>query len=113
MFLFPNTLFKKLFVKPFQLKYLALCKWINSPPDQYIEPTNAYKVGSELKFKAKDRTNPTKFVPSVNADPGTNWFDIDTNLIYIVVKGTEPIDIRTTPVVQVVFYSFAKMVTFH
>ena len=69
--------------------------------DQYIEPTNAYKVGSELKFKAKDRTNPTKFIPSVNADAGTNWFDIDTNLIYIVVTGTEPIDIRTTPVVQV------------
>ena len=54
-----------------------------------------------IKFLTKDPADPTKFVPTTSMNPGANWFDMDTKMLYITVKGGEPIDIRTTPVIQV------------
>ena len=69
--------------------------------DVYISPTNAYFEGSDMKFLSKDDSNPTKFHPQLDSYYAANWFDLDTNLLYIVIKGSEPVDIITTPVIQV------------
>ena len=64
-----------------------------------------YRDG-ELEFLPKDSTNPTKFLPVFEEHSASNWFDADTNLLYVLVKGGEPIEIRVAPVVQVRFVSF-------
>lgn len=56
----------------------------------------------------KDRENPKKYIPILNGYPGGNWFDSETNLLYVVVKGDDPVDILTTPVIQVVMQSLQK-----
>jgi len=40
-------------------------------------------------------------MPEMYQHGGSNWFDNELQLLYVVVKGNEPIDIRMVPVVQV------------
>lgn len=76
----------------------------------YVAPTNAKYEGSEFKLLPKDPKNPTKFQPSTSGYPAGNWFDVDTNMLWIVVKGGEAIDIRTMPVIQVIAPSYFVIV---
>ena len=66
-----------------------------------MTPENAGFVGGEFKMLSKDQKNPDKFKPSITGSPGANWFDQDTNMLWITIKGKEPIDIITTAVIQV------------
>ena len=70
-------------------------------PETFVVPENARFVGSEYKMLSKDVNNPDKFKPSLSGNAGSNWFDHDFNMLWIVLKGKEPIDIITTAVVQV------------
>ena len=68
----------------------------------YINPTNAKLSGEEFTLKRKDPNLPNdQFEPQLSSFSGANYWDRDTNLLYVVVRGSEPVDIRTTPVIQV------------
>lgn len=54
-----------------------------------------------MKFKAKNLNNPEQFIPEMNLYGGANWFDLDKKVLYVLIKGSEAIDIRMVPVVQV------------
>ena len=71
-------------------------------PGLYINPTNAKLSGEEFTLKRKDPNLPNdQFEPQLSSFSGANYWDRDTNLLYVVVRGSEPVDIRTTPVIQV------------
>jgi len=72
----------------------------------YIAPNNGVYRNGELEFLAKDSTNPTKFWPSFGDFGASNWLDLDSNLLYVLVKGGEPIEIHVAPVVQVTTFNF-------
>ena len=75
---------------------------INVYSGLYINPTNAKLSGEDFQLSRKKPSLPNdQFEPKLSSFSGANYFDRDTNLLYIVVRGSEPIDIRTTPVIQV------------
>jgi hypothetical protein len=68
----------------------------------YINPTNARLSGEEFTLERKDPNLPNdQFEPQLSSFSGANYWDRDTNLLYVIVRGSQPIDIRTTPVIQV------------
>ena len=69
--------------------------------DLYIAPTNAQYNGNDIDFLPKDENEVDKYHPSMESHPAANWFDSDTKRLWLIVKGREPIDIVTTPVIQV------------
>ena len=79
--------------------------------DVYIASTNAFYSGKQLNFYPKDKNQPEKYMPEMYHHGGANWFDHDLQLLYVVIKGSEPIDIRMVPVVQVglTFHNIKQM----
>ena len=70
---------------------------------QYIEPTNGYYTESnQLALNAPDY--PGQFVPNVTIDStGTNYFDRATQMLYVLVRGSTPVDIVTDETILVTF----------
>ncbi|XP_070541075.1 fibrocystin-L-like [Ptychodera flava] len=71
----------------------------------YIAPTNAELSGTSFSWKAKDPNLPDdQFMPPMDSEvSGLNYFDKELQTLYILIRGADPIDIRTTPVVIVSF----------
>lgn len=46
---------------------------------------------------------PGQYVPELNATLGTNYFDQDFKMLKVVVRGSEPVEIRTSPVLFLAF----------
>lgn len=68
----------------------------------YILPTNGKYQGEDFELLPKDPTKPAdQYLPTLNGNPGLNYFDSDEKFLYVVVKGPEFIEIRTTSVIQV------------
>ena len=45
-----------------------------------------------------------EFLPDLSTDAkGANWFDRDTKLLWMVIGGGDPVDIKTSPLVVVTF----------
>jgi len=49
----------------------------------------------------KDASDPTKYIPQMDGYNAANWFDDDTQLLYVVIKGSDPIELKVQPVIQV------------
>ena len=74
----------------------------------YIEPTNAYyEDGKQLRHPPQPNRS---WLPDVASDPsGTNYFDREQSILYVLVRNSFPVlDIRTSPVVFLCF-QFADM----
>ena len=69
----------------------------------YISPNNAVYKGKHIEFQSKDPSAPDQFIPKLSGHAGGNWFDLDTHLLYVVVKGEEVVDLVKAPVIQVNF----------
>ena len=68
----------------------------------YISPTNADYSGGKVKFLEPKENEPAdKYIPDVSEMSGSNWFDMRTNLIHVVVKGGDVIDLVEAPFIQV------------
>lgn len=68
----------------------------------FIFPTNANFNEENFSYKKKDPKLPdNQFEPTLNSISGANYYDRESHLLYVVVKGNVPVDIRTAPVVQV------------
>ena len=69
----------------------------------YISPTNGEYKGSSFNLLPKDPDAPEKWKPTLESYNGANWFDDDAQLLYVVIKGEEPIELLVQPVLQVCF----------
>ena len=68
----------------------------------YVAPTNADNSGGKATFRDRKPSDPVDlYIPDVSGMSGANWFDMDTNLLYVVVKGDDVIDLVEAPFVQV------------
>ena len=62
----------------------------------YIIPTNGYMDSDgNLRYTRGDN-----FVPSLSQPHGTNYYSRTEKKLYIIIKGSTPIRIETTPVIQ-------------
>ena len=98
------------------MKFLKYCTYLmpnNSNSINlglYIAPTNGEYVGSSFNLKPKDKDKPNEYKPSVEEKDnkwtynGANWFDDDTQLLYVLIKGSDPIELKVQPVIQVNYY---------
>ena len=65
-------------------------------------PTNAKLDQQNFSYKKKDPNLPNdQFEPTLTSNSGANYYDRESQLLYVVVKGNVAVDIRTAPVVQV------------
>lgn len=48
-------------------------------------------------------TSPDQYFPKLSADLGSNYFDPDYKMLKVLVRGSKPVEIRTSPVL---FLSF-------
>ena len=70
-----------------------------------MTPNNADFSSGEFTWKAKDPSLPAdQYNPSVSSGIyGENYFDRDTQTLWMLIKGPVPIEIRTTAVIMVTF----------
>ena len=88
---------------------LRVAIWYNTPQrldvyraGVYIYPTNAKLHQQKFSYKRKDPKLPDdQFEPAVGSISGANYYDRESQLLYVVVKGSVAVDIRTAPVVEV------------
>ena len=66
----------------------------------YVPPTNADRTSADLKY-ILNPANRTSFAPLISDVVGTNYYDRQLKQIFVVIKGSSPIIVVTTPVVQV------------
>nr|XP_014351910.1 PREDICTED: fibrocystin-L [Latimeria chalumnae] len=69
-----------------------------------IAPTNAVWNSEHTDYTLTAPTYPGEYMPKMNSSvPGENYFDRTYQMLHILVKGSNPIEIQTTPVL---FLSF-------
>jgi hypothetical protein len=67
----------------------------------YVYPTNANLQASGFTLKKKDPGLPSdQFEPPLTSISGSNYFDNELKILMVVVRGGEPVDIRTMPIIQ-------------
>ncbi|XP_038131411.1 PKHD1 like 1, tandem duplicate 1 isoform X2 [Cyprinodon tularosa] len=76
--------------------------------DVYVEnrlvpPTNAVWNDDRTDYVLKEPTFRDEFVPLMNASMGSNYFDQDYKLLKVLVRGSTPVEIRTSPLIVVAF----------
>ncbi|XP_069572864.1 fibrocystin-L-like [Brachyistius frenatus] len=71
--------------------------------NKLIPPTNAEWSADETDYSLKKPIYTDQYVPEVNATIGTNYFDWDYKMLKVVVRGSEPVVIRTSPVLFIAF----------
>ena len=65
-------------------------------------PINADLENGEFKFKQTPHGAPKDYYePPLTSSSGSNYFNNEENTLYVVVRGSEPVDIHTTPVIEV------------
>ncbi|KAM5157489.1 fibrocystin-L [Mantella aurantiaca] len=68
----------------------------------YIYPTNTEWKGSDFTLKAP--TYQGQYKPQLNSSVfGENFFDSDYNMLYILIRGSTPVEIHTSPLIVVAF----------
>ena len=62
---------------------------------EYIIPTNGYLQDGNLRYRRGEN-----FIPSLTGSHGTNYYDRTEEKLYIVIRGSTPVRVETTPVIQ-------------
>ncbi|XP_056597030.1 fibrocystin-L-like [Triplophysa dalaica] len=71
--------------------------------NKLVAPTNAQWNAGNTEYTALEPTYPGQYLPSFNSDHGSNFFDPDYKMLYILLRGSEPVQIRTSPLLVVAF----------
>ncbi|XP_048585401.1 fibrocystin-L isoform X2 [Nematostella vectensis] len=67
----------------------------------YLYPTNADLKANGYALKKKDPKLPhDQFEPPLSSISGANYYDRRTQTMMVVLRGGEPVDIRTMPIIQ-------------
>uniref|UniRef100_A0A8C5AWE7 PKHD1 like 1, tandem duplicate 1 n=1 Tax=Gadus morhua TaxID=8049 RepID=A0A8C5AWE7_GADMO len=82
-------------VSVFYSKPKRLDVYVNN---QLIAPTNA-----EWNAENTDYTMMEPSYPALNSSLGTNFFDRDTKMLQLLVRGSDPVEIRTSPLLVIAF----------
>ena len=70
--------------------------------DTYVRPTNVRIENGETVYDPKDPNLPDdQFQPTINDQPGANFYERSDKRLYFILRGNTPITIRTTPVIQI------------
>ncbi|XP_065660201.1 fibrocystin-L isoform X2 [Hydra vulgaris] len=51
-------------------------------------------------YMPKDRSNPLQYVPRITDNQGSNWYDTDTQLLWVVLRGSGFVDINMAQTIQ-------------
>nr|XP_055075555.1 fibrocystin-L-like [Misgurnus anguillicaudatus] len=70
--------------------------------DNLVGPTNAQWNAAHTDYTL-NTTYPGQYFPSYDSDHGSNFFDSDYNMLYILLRGSQPVQIRTSPLLFVSF----------
>ena len=69
--------------------------------DTYVHPTNVQIENGETVYNPKDPNLPDdQFQPTINDQPGANFYERSDKRLYFILRGNTPITIRTAPVIQ-------------
>ena len=72
--------------------------------ENFVVPTNAMLAEDNLKYSdTRDPSVRDDHIPTVDLNPGANFFDRSTLTMYFVVKGDAKIKLETTMVIQLRF----------
>ncbi|KAM9290514.1 fibrocystin-L-like, partial [Gastrophryne carolinensis] len=70
--------------------------------NSFVTPTNVVWKGTDYTTQAP--TYKGQYMPQLNSSVnGENFFDNDYKMLYILVRGSTPVEIRTTPLIVVAF----------
>ncbi|XP_056378584.1 fibrocystin-L-like [Hyla sarda] len=68
----------------------------------YVSPTNIQWKGSD--YTLQEPTYQGQYMPKLGSTiVGENYFDKDYNMLYILVRGSTPVEIRTSPLIVISF----------
>ncbi|XP_051729222.1 fibrocystin-L-like [Ctenopharyngodon idella] len=68
-----------------------------------VGPTNAQWNADKTDYTLREPTYSGQYVPSFNSSHGSNFFDQDYKMLNILLRGSEPVQIRTSPVLFLAF----------
>ncbi|XP_062266639.1 PKHD1 like 1, tandem duplicate 1 [Platichthys flesus] len=71
--------------------------------NKLVPPTNAKWNSENTDYTLMKPISAGQYVPQLNATEGSNYFDTEYKMLKVVVKGSKPVEIRTSPVL---FLSF-------
>ncbi|XP_045897279.1 fibrocystin-L-like, partial [Micropterus dolomieu] len=71
--------------------------------NKLVAPTNADWNAANTDYTLKEPIYTDQYVPQLNATVGTNYFDQDYKMLKIVLRGSTPVEIRTSPVLVISF----------
>uniref|UniRef100_A0A8D0AIF4 PKHD1 like 1 n=1 Tax=Sander lucioperca TaxID=283035 RepID=A0A8D0AIF4_SANLU len=68
-----------------------------------VAPTNVQWNADNTDYTLKKPIYADQYVPQLNATVGTNYFDRDYKMMKVVLRGTQPVEIRTSPLLFISF----------
>ncbi|KAM4704928.1 fibrocystin-L [Rhinophrynus dorsalis] len=72
--------------------------------EAYVAPTNAEFKGAGTDFTLKEPSYPGQYLPQLNSSVvGENFFNSDYRMLYLLVRGSTPVEIRTSPLIVIAF----------
>ncbi|XP_068094022.1 fibrocystin-L-like isoform X1 [Hyperolius riggenbachi] len=70
--------------------------------NSYVDPKNINWKGSDFTFLAPSYQG--QYMPQLNSSVnGENFFDNDYGMLYILVRGSTPVEVRTSPLIVIAF----------
>uniref|UniRef100_W5KUJ5 PKHD1 like 1, tandem duplicate 2 n=1 Tax=Astyanax mexicanus TaxID=7994 RepID=W5KUJ5_ASTMX len=70
---------------------------------QLVAPTNAQWNSQRTDYTLLEPTYTGQYVPKLSSPIGSNFFDPDYKMLYVLVQGSTPVEIRTSPVLFIAF----------
>nr|XP_046273956.1 PKHD1 like 1, tandem duplicate 1 [Scatophagus argus] len=71
--------------------------------NKLVAPTNAEWNADSTDYTLKRPIYAGQYVPKMNATLGTNYFDQEYKMLKVLVRGSNPVEIRTAPVLFLAF----------
>ncbi|XP_068431576.1 PKHD1 like 1, tandem duplicate 1 [Clinocottus analis] len=71
--------------------------------DKLIAPNNAKWNSDNTDYTLQKPSSPGQYDPQMNATMGNNYFDRDYKMLRVLVRGSQPVEIRTAPVLVISF----------
>lgn len=71
--------------------------------NQLIAPTNAQWNAAKTDYTLNEPVTPGQYVPAMSASVGANYFDPDYKMLRVIVRGSQPVEIRTSPLLVLAF----------
>ncbi|XP_053349466.1 PKHD1 like 1, tandem duplicate 1 [Clarias gariepinus] len=71
--------------------------------DQLVAPNNAQWNTDRTDYTLLNPTYPGQYVPTLNGTSGSNFFDPDYKMMHVLLRGSTPVQISTSPLLFISF----------